>query len=131
VAYATTAQLASFLDVDEADLPDDADRLLERASEVVDSRVRVPYDVDDAGLPSDPDIAAAFAGATCAQVEAWIAHGGDTAAVKGGQVRSFTSGKLSVTYAQGSAAGGRSDQLAPRASLLLARAGLLGGKVAV
>jgi len=132
VAYATTAQLADFLGVTEPELPADAERLLERASEVVDAQVRAPYDVDDDGLPSDPDIAAAFAAATCAQVEAWNAHGGDTSAVKGGQIQSFTSGKLSVTYAQAAAGPSSSAAaLADRARLLLQRAGLLGGKVAV
>jgi hypothetical protein len=47
-------------------------------------------------------------------------------------VRSFTSGKLSVSYAEGSAGTGSSAAaLADRAALLLRRAGLLTGRVAV
>ena len=36
MAYATITELADYLGVQEADLPDDAERLLERASEMID-----------------------------------------------------------------------------------------------
>lgn len=36
MAYATTTELADYLGVQEADLPDDVERLLERASDLVD-----------------------------------------------------------------------------------------------
>ena len=36
MAYATTTELAEYLGVQESDLPDDAERLLERASEMID-----------------------------------------------------------------------------------------------
>jgi hypothetical protein len=36
MAYATTTELADYLGVQEADLPDDVERLLERASDLID-----------------------------------------------------------------------------------------------
>lgn len=36
MAYATTTELADYLGVNEADLPSDADRLLDRASDTID-----------------------------------------------------------------------------------------------
>lgn len=53
----------------------DADRLLRRASELVDEAVRVPFAVDEDGLPTDTDKAQALADATCAQVEDWLEVG--------------------------------------------------------
>ena len=56
------------------DDPVDLDRLLTRASEVIDDYTRTaryPTDADD--LPTDADDIAAFRDATCAQVEFWLA----------------------------------------------------------
>jgi hypothetical protein len=67
--YATTAEYEAFT----GDLaPDNAARLLARASRLVDRQmIAALYDVDASGYPSDSDVRAAFRDATCAQVEAW------------------------------------------------------------
>lgn len=71
--YATEAELADFLPA--GTVVADADRLLRRASELVDEAVRVPFAIDANGLPTDTDKAAALRDATCAQVEAWLEVG--------------------------------------------------------
>ncbi|NUS82966.1 MAG: hypothetical protein HOY75_09470 [Streptomyces sp.] len=76
-SYATTTQLANALH--EAP-PLDAVPLLERATRLLDSDFlkAAVYDVDDAGMPTDPVVAAAFAEAVCAQVEFWGEVGVET-----------------------------------------------------
>lgn len=75
--YATTTQLANFLG---AAPPADAARMLRNASRLLDSDFLfgAVYDVDDAGLPTDTEVAAAFADAVCAQVEFWGEVGEET-----------------------------------------------------
>ncbi|MFI0268565.1 hypothetical protein [Streptomyces luteogriseus] len=76
-SYATTTQLANIL---HKAPPLDAVELLERATRVLDStflRAAV-YDVDDAGMPTDPVVQAAFAEAVCRQVEFWGEVGVET-----------------------------------------------------
>lgn len=65
MAYATTTELADYLGVQEADLPDDADRLLDRASETIDY-----YTLNriDESVTSEADAAKK---ATMAQYEWW------------------------------------------------------------
>lgn len=70
-AHATVAQLANWLPPG-VPTPDDAERLLERASTLVDQAVLAGYDVDDEGTPTDQGVAAVLADATCAQVEQWL-----------------------------------------------------------
>jgi hypothetical protein len=72
-AYATPADLAAWL---ETDPPADADRLLRRASDLLDATVYGAYAVDaGTGLPADPAAAAALRDAACAQVEFWVEVG--------------------------------------------------------
>lgn len=68
MAYATTAQLATYLNVAEGDLTV-GDRELERASELLDEVIVTSYDTDDS------DVEDALADATCAQVEFWLEVG--------------------------------------------------------
>lgn len=69
--YATAAQLTAYLPAGAA--PADAERLLDRASELIDSvLLAAVYDVDTAGSPTDADAIAALVDATCAQVEFWL-----------------------------------------------------------
>jgi hypothetical protein len=70
--YATEEELATFTG---QTAPTDADRLLERASGVIDDHTRTAvYEVDEeTGFPTDPVLLAAFRDATCAQVEFWMA----------------------------------------------------------
>lgn len=70
-AHATPAQLTEWLPAS-VETPPDAERLLERASTLVDQAVLAGYDTDDTGAPADPGIAAVLADATCAQVEQWL-----------------------------------------------------------
>ena len=69
MAYATETQLATYLGVSEADLPDDAERLLNRASELIDYVTLNKID------STDSDHTAAAQTAVCAQVEQWIELG--------------------------------------------------------
>ncbi|MFD4647987.1 hypothetical protein [Streptomyces sp. NPDC056713] len=107
--------------------PSDADRLLTHASEDIDDALLTAvYCVDDAGMPTDPHVAAALADATCAQVEYQQATGNDETGAAG-RWDSVSIGPASLS--------GRSDtmprptglDLAPRAQRRLRRAGLLPG----
>lgn len=115
--YATTAELADYLGVDEADLPSDASRLLDRASEVVDYLTLNRVDTDDI------DNLQAAQKATCAQVEFWIENG--EGAEFQGNVKSYSIGKTSVTFASGSDGGGSDTKFAPRTIRTLKLAGLM------
>ncbi|MEJ2886155.1 hypothetical protein [Actinomycetospora aeridis] len=71
--WATTEYLATYLG--EA-VPDDAGRLLARASRVVDGLItHAVYDTDDDGQPTSLLVRGALADATCAQVQTWIDAG--------------------------------------------------------
>ena len=112
VAYATVAELATFLG---SEGTPDAGRLLERASELVDTIVDVPFALSaTTGLPTDTDVAAALRDATCAVVEAWLEVGesNDIDGLAGQQiaVQGFT--------------GKRAPEKPPRAVRLLKIAGL-------
>jgi hypothetical protein len=121
-AFATTAQLAAFLGVAEAALPADADRLLDRASEFIDTVSRGRYSPDD---EVESEVIDRMVKATCAQVEFWIENG--EGADTGGAVVSYRAGSVSVTRSAGSAGSGSStaERLAPRARDHLFRAGML------
>lgn len=114
-AYATTSQLADWLGESATALPDDALRLLERASEVVETYCLAGYAADRDGNPADPDERAYLADAACAQVEFW------------GLV-SEEHGIAGVTTGTMSAGGISHDmprELAPRARAVLDRGGFL------
>jgi hypothetical protein len=71
--YATTSELADWLGTS---APADAERLLMRASERLDSIVVAGFSVDPTTqLPTDADIAAALRDACCAVVEFWLEVG--------------------------------------------------------
>lgn len=113
--YATSADLATFLGTD---APVDADRLLARASEHLDSFLALcVYDVDANGNPTVANQRNAIGLATCAQVEQWLEVGednliagypGDTMMVRGRQISDSK----------------RPAKFAPRAIALLYRAGI-------
>ncbi|MEQ4610686.1 hypothetical protein ABMX48_31735 [Streptomyces cavourensis] len=75
--YATTTDLANALK--EAP-PLNAQKLLERASELLDSDFLLTaiYDVDDDGMPTHPLVISGFRDAVCAQVEFWGEVGEET-----------------------------------------------------
>lgn len=111
MAYAAEADLAEYLGVSEADLPTDAGRLLERASEDID------YWTLGRATQSEATKLAA-----CAQVEMWL-EVGEESSIRG-PLQSFTLGRWSATYGSGSGGSGPRD-LAPRARRYLFAAGLL------
>ena len=114
VAYATSAEYSVFVD---GDAPAGIDRLLVRATEIVDDHVRVAYAVDTVTqLATDTDIAEALSDATCAQVEFWgeVGEEHDIAGMGGRQV---SIGHLSMDRLP--------PELAPRALRILSTAGLM------
>lgn len=112
-AYATTAELETYLPAS-MDLPEDAERLLMRASERVDDYVLAAFSVDEDGIPTDALVAGALRDAACAQVEFWIEVGEahDVDGIRGGMTVPGTSYEAPPT-------------LAPRARSFLARGGLM------
>lgn len=114
VAYADTTALEEFTG---AAAPDGADRLLARASELVDDRVRCTFDVDTTtSLPTDPDIATALEQAVCAQVEYWV-EVGEEHDVEGLSGVGIAVGALRLDELP--------PELAPRARRILRTAGVL------
>ena len=73
--YADTADLVAMLP-DGLAAPEDATRLLTRASRAIDSALRTAvYAVDDDGAPTDTLLAAAVLEATCEQAAWWLETG--------------------------------------------------------
>jgi hypothetical protein len=111
VPYATVEQLTTYLGTS---MPTDAPRLLDRASEIIDSALlTATYAVDTAGAPTDAEVAGALADATCAQVEFWLAGGEEDDIL--GPVQGVAVGGMQLQYGAGS---NRTApvELAPRAA---------------
>ncbi len=115
--YATTTELADYLGVDEADLPDDASRLLERASEFIDYITL--NRIDD----TETSQAEAARKAVCAQIEYWQELGGDELVLMS-KINEIQIGEFSMT---GGTANKSSEfsELASRARQFLFLEGLL------
>jgi len=96
--YATKAQLATYLGVEEAALPTDADRLLMRASEDVYHLVKRHYSADN-----EIDVEAVCL-ATCAQVEAWITFDETMSIAQG--IENIKLGSFSLKFAASAVASG-------------------------
>lgn len=118
VAYASAAQLQAFVSaavwatIDAADV----DRLLARATEVVDDHCFAAFAVDSAtDLPTDTDVADALRDATCAVVEAWVEVGEEN------DIDGLAGTEVSVAGFSGR----RAPPLPPRARRFLAQQGLL------
>lgn len=116
--YATTADLADWL----ADAPpEDADRLLLRASRLIEDYVTFPYPVNPDGTIADAEVKQALADAVCAQVEQWISVGEDN------DIDGYPAAMQ--TRMQGRMGGvqtnARPSRLAPRARTVLSNVGLL------
>lgn len=116
--YAVKADVSAYTGIPEGDLPADIDRLIQRASELIDE-----YSLGRINL-ADPEHAEAAKNAVCAQVEYWLQGAGEELAVLG-SVQSFQIGNLSINY--GKPGGGQTGggELAPRARRHLFLAGLL------
>ena len=113
MAYATPDQLQEYLGAESA-LPQDAGRLLERASELIEFAVR-----PSESAVADTEVAAVLSKAACAQVEFWIVTD-ESHAILAPQA-GYSVGSLSTHEAPA--------QLAPRARMLLATAGLMRRRV--
>lgn len=75
MAYATVEEFTDYLDPDP--VPDNAARLLNRASKRLDSvLIGAVYETDENGLPTDPDLVEIFREAVCIQAQ-YIADLGD------------------------------------------------------
>ncbi|MEU0332230.1 hypothetical protein [Streptomyces sp. NPDC006193] len=96
--YATTTQLAEYLG---AAPPLDSGRLLLEASRLLDRDFlkAAVYDVDTAGLPTDPEVQAAFAEAVCAQVAFWGEVGEETDV--SGPLQGVSIGSVQLQYGAG------------------------------
>ncbi|MFJ4585321.1 hypothetical protein [Streptomyces echinatus] len=124
--YATPEQLAAWTG---QPAPADAERLLARAGEDVDSALLTAvYPVDDDGDPLDTEIQAALRDATCAQVEYQLA-GGDDGTGAAGQWDSVSIGPVSLSGRSSRTSATTGVELAPRADRILRRAGLTPGCV--
>lgn len=125
MAYATPEQLGTYLEG--GTVPEDAARLLGRASELVDDYTAAAvYDVDGAGAPTYQPVIDGLRDATCAQVEFWLT--GDEEDDILGPLQGVSVGGLQLQYGAGE---NRATPmyLAPRAARTLRRAGLLSASV--
>lgn len=115
-SFATTTQLATYLCIDEADLPTDAKRLLARATDDINYIIL---------NNSTTDLDEELANACCAQVEWWIETGDELGLSS--IIESMDLGEFSVSYGTtgASTAKGVYGPIAQRAYQFLFRAGLL------
>ena len=111
--FATKADLASYLDCTEPELPSDSNRLLKRASEEVYSITKFNY------VSTLESHVLAVKMATLAQTEYWINAGENVAIV--GPVSSMSAGKTSMSFDTSSS----QKQICARATMYLNDAGLL------
>ncbi|MFD4523254.1 hypothetical protein ACFWP7_04830 [Streptomyces sp. NPDC058470] len=80
MAYATVEEFTDYLDPDP--VPDNAARLLNRASKRLDSvLIGAVYETDENGLPTDPDLVEIFREAVCIQAQYIAALGDETGAM--------------------------------------------------
>lgn len=111
--YATTSELAGWLGVA---APADAERLLARASERLDSVIVGSFTVDDVTkLPTDADTAAVLRDACCATVEFWMEVGEEN----------DVDGLAGTPVSTGGYSGRRAPANSVRAIRILRQAGLL------
>lgn len=111
--YATPAQLADWLP--DGQTVAEPERLLRRASDVVDEAVTGTFTVDDDGLPTDSDTAAVLRDAACAQVEHWLEVG------EANDIDGLAGSQVSVTGYSGR----RPPRYGPRMLSILRRNGLI------
>ena len=109
IPYASVDDLRTYLG---AEVPPDAERLLLRAQDLIDSvLVSAFYATDSSGNPTDAGVIAGFNKAVCAQVEWWLANGADEFEQLS-QFRQFSIEGISVTRDKSSQ---RFYRLSPRA----------------
>ncbi len=120
-AYATRSEYETFSG---QTAPEDIDRLLDRASELLDNKVTAPFEIDDTdGLPTGTlvvqghsvTLASIMRDACCAQVEFWQ-NGGEDSDIEG-----LFRSEISV----GGFSGKCPPEMSRRAFRILQNAGLL------
>lgn len=112
--HATVDELEIYLGVS---APPDAERLLQRATDLIDGYVFGMYEIDSVtDLPTETRVRTGLRDAVCAQVEWWQLTG-DEADVLSGHTTVSMVGSLTTS--------GRRRRLAPRAQDYLQGAGLL------
>lgn len=127
--FCTREKLAEFVNP----IPDDWQALIESASLLVAQETRAAlYDVDPAGMPTDPDVIDAMAEAVAVQVREWVQAGLDpVAGYMGtkGEVASSSIDGASVSFTTKDAESVKLalTSLCPMAVAVLADAGLVGG----
>jgi hypothetical protein len=109
MSYATVSELSNFTGIPEIDLPADTNRMLQRASELVDFATMNRINATDTVHME------AAKKATCAQVEYWIEV--DESMDKIGAPEAFNIGSFSMN--------GKLPELSQRARRILFLAGLL------
>lgn len=120
-SYATSGDLANYL---QAAPPVDADRLLARATDIIDRlTITARYVVDADNEPTDPAVIAALTKATCAQVAWWIETGDEWAL--GSAYASVSIGSVSLSRGQ-SGGGATTSRVGPDVWAALAEGGLTG-----
>ena len=122
-SYATSADLTSWLG---EQAPVDADRLLARATLDIDyALIGVLYDVDVAGMPTEPiTVIPALRDACCAQVEWWLVTNDEV-----GEMDLYHQINAADQGLQVSRTPGRRPRLSPRTLEILQLAKLLPAKV--
>lgn len=122
--YATAADLEAF--IGEPPIAG-AERLLQRASEMVDSALlNARYDVDASGNPTDATLLSFLMKATCAQVEWWAVQNdefGGLAAFEEVQL-----GPARLRRSAGSSSTPQEPDLCARSKMYLRQAGVWPGK---
>lgn len=116
MAYATKDELATYLDVDKTEIEGDVDRLLDRASDLIDYHTLNRIDTDD----TDQEEAAK--NAVCAQFEYWSEIGDELGIMQ--QIGQMSIGEFSFGGAE-SDSQANITRLAPRAKQYLMLEGLL------
>lgn len=119
--YATKDDYAKYMFIELAQVPAGVERLLARSSELIEQAARNNIKVYNVSASMALNQADALKLATCAQVEYWLQAGEDSAI--GRLIRSYSSGDISVTFADGET--GSLDQLSKRSRGYLNKLGLL------
>ena len=117
MAYTTAQKVSDYTGIAVADLPDDIDRLIDRADDVIDFVIKVKYDI------TDTDTELAIQKASSAQIEYWLLAGEDEDISE--VTQSFKIGSFSMDAGGSSGGASSRDALAPRAYRYLLAAGLL------
>lgn len=118
--YATVTELSAFTG---RPAPDNAERLLARASRLVDAAMKAAvYEVDASGAPVVPEVRDAFRDATCAQADVWAGREASEAEI--GPWNTVSAGSVSMSRFTTPPSVADDTALTPEAAEILAGLGL-------